>query len=143
MGVVGRRQHKKPHLNSSARSRKQRKYEEPKHTPNSSYFILNIKTHSQEKSSSLLQKKNGKEGGDMWEWGVKSSYPVTALCPPLTESGSDITACHSTFSSIIEVNISEVDKHDITWLKHHGVHNVFPSRATCWLRCFPVHSIYC
>lgn len=36
-----------------------------------------------------------------------------------------------------------MDKHDITWLKHHGVHNVFPTRATYWLGCFPVHSVYC
>lgn len=47
-----------------------------------------------------------------------------------------------TFSSIIEVNISEVDEHDITRLEHHRVHNILPPGTTCWLRYLPVHSIH-
>lgn len=71
--------------------------------------------------------------------GDKSNHHVTAL---YSQNGSDIRARHNTFSCIIEVNISEMDKHNITWFKHHGVHDVFPTRATYWLRCFPVHSVY-
>lgn len=48
-----------------------------------------------------------------------------------------------TFSSIIEVNISEVHEHDIIWLEYHGIYNIFSTRATHWLRCFPVHGIDC
>lgn len=104
---------------------------------NSPHCILDINTCSQEKNSSHPPQKYG----DKEQEGGESDHHVLCLLQALglTQEPAPI----NTFSSIIEVDISEVDKHDITWLKHHGVHYVFPTRATCWLRYLPVHSVHC